>query len=314
MQRPLIVLLPGLFMPVSSWSRETLRNLRQFGDCVTLSLPGHYPQPALQEGQHYDKALVLESIDRQLAEHLEPEQLASRPVVLFGHSTGALTALYYASQRQSIISAVISIGGTVDGREEENVYYWNQLGTRYLGKFGLLLTNFSTSIGTRYASTHRLVMKAAFHNPDKVLADDDFETAMADYIPDLKKFDTSTAGRILRDLYHFDAKAELKRLHRPVWVCAGEEDDFVPERRTRQLVETLPDATLDLIPDTGHLPFVEETQRFFRLMRVFMQQAGLAEWAESQPSLSVKESAGSTASRDRAALRSRTRKFSASGS
>ncbi|GAA3950970.1 alpha/beta hydrolase [Allohahella marinimesophila] len=314
MQKPLIVLLPGLFMPISSWSRETLRHLRQFGDCVPLSLPGHYPEPALQEGQHYDKALVLESIDRQLAEQLEPEQLASRPVVLFGHSTGALTALYYASQRQDLVSAVISIGGTVDGREEENVYYWNQLGTRYLGTLGLKLTNFSTWLGTMNAATHRLVMKAAFHNPHKVLADGDFEAAMPDYFPDLRKFDTSTAGRILRDLYQFDAKPELTRLHLPVWVCAGEEDDFVPERRTRELTDTLPEATLDVIPDTGHLPFVEETERFFRSMRVFMQQVGLGVWAENQPALSVREAIGPVSSRDKAALRSATRKLSASGS
>src|SRR5690606_18083795 len=102
--------------------------------------------------------------------------------------------------------------------------------------------------------------------------------------------------------------------HLPVWVCAGEVDAFVPERRTRELLDTLPQGTLDVIPDTGHLPFIEETERFFRSMRVFMQHAGLEVWADSQPALSPRETVGSASSRDKAILSARTRKLSASGS
>lgn len=95
------------------------------------------------------------------------------------------------------------------------------------------------------------------------------------YYPDLKSFDAGTAGPMLHDLYNFDASKELATLAIPCWITAGEEDAFVPERRTRQLAALIPDAELDFIPNTGHLTFVEDEDRFIQLMAAFMRKAGL---------------------------------------
>lgn len=280
-QRPLFLLMPGLFLPASFWTADLLARLQAFGDCICLSLPGHFPEPSLPADTHYDKTFVLDSIDTQLADNGVPSDGSGRPLILFGHSTGALMSLYYASQRKQLITAVIAIGGTCDGQEEENIYYWNQLATRYLGRLGMTLTNLSARAAKISPGAHKLAMKAAFLHPDRVFSQHDFDQTVDRYFPDLQSFDAATAGPMLHDLYNFDASEELATLTMPCWITAGEEDAFVPERRTRQLAALIPDAELDFIPNAGHLPFVEDEDRFIQLMTAFMRKAGLV--SELQP-------------------------------
>jgi pimeloyl-ACP methyl ester carboxylesterase len=72
--------------------------------------------------------------------------------------------------------------------------------------------------------------------------------------------------------YFHDPKLEL-RLHRvaaPTLLVWGSEDGLVPVAHGHRWAELLPQARLEIVEDSGHLPQVEQTERFLELVRPFL--------------------------------------------
>jgi pimeloyl-ACP methyl ester carboxylesterase len=66
--------------------------------------------------------------------------------------------------------------------------------------------------------------------------------------------------------------SSLRALDRPTLVIHAERDPL-PVTSARELVTNLSRASLSLIPDGGHLPFLETPDHFFTLVETFL--AGL---------------------------------------
>lgn len=60
----------------------------------------------------------------------------------------------------------------------------------------------------------------------------------------------------------FDVESRLHEIHAPTLVITGSEDRVVPPRNAELLAQGIPGAKLDIIPDAGHLVFIEEAERF----------------------------------------------------
>lgn len=70
----------------------------------------------------------------------------------------------------------------------------------------------------------------------------------------------------------FDTQARLHQIHAPTLVITGTEDRVVPPQNAELLAESIPGATLDVIPGAGHLAFIEQAQRFNQDVIAFLRQ------------------------------------------
>lgn len=89
------------------------------------------------------------------------------------------------------------------------------------------------------------------------------------YAPKLVESPTgaAVASRLRREGY--DWRERLRALSRPTLVIHGERDPL-PVAVAASLVQLLPKARLEVIPDAGHMPFWEQPERFFPLVERFL--------------------------------------------
>lgn len=66
-----------------------------------------------------------------------------------------------------------------------------------------------------------------------------------------------------------DVTAVADRLHQPVLLIAGERDEIAPVEEAFALLDRLPDARLDVIPDVGHLVHYETPEAAAHAIRRF---------------------------------------------
>ena len=69
----------------------------------------------------------------------------------------------------------------------------------------------------------------------------------------------------------FDASREIGDLYAPTLVIHGREDRLVPVANAAALAEALPDATLRVFEDAGHLVFIEKAAQVNRQISAFLQ-------------------------------------------
>jgi len=69
-----------------------------------------------------------------------------------------------------------------------------------------------------------------------------------------------------------DALSALAALSIPTLIVAGTEDRFTPRAHARALAAAIPDSALHWIPGTGHLPYLEDPERFAAAVLPFLVQ------------------------------------------
>jgi 3-oxoadipate enol-lactonase len=67
-----------------------------------------------------------------------------------------------------------------------------------------------------------------------------------------------------------DRMALLSSLRLPALVVVGEEDTVAPPEHARQMQRAIPGAELATIPGSGHLPMIEQPERFNAAVRTFL--------------------------------------------
>ncbi|HEX8053129.1 MAG TPA: alpha/beta hydrolase [Thermoleophilaceae bacterium] len=65
--------------------------------------------------------------------------------------------------------------------------------------------------------------------------------------------------------------AALRELRRPALVIWGEDDPYVPSEHAERQREAFPDARVELIPNSGHWPFVDSADRVRELVVPFLR-------------------------------------------
>jgi len=71
----------------------------------------------------------------------------------------------------------------------------------------------------------------------------------------------------------FDYTPELGRVSRPTLVIVGEHDRTTTTRAARVLHEGIPDSELVVVPDVGHMSFVESPETYLSAVRGFLRKA-----------------------------------------
>jgi non-heme chloroperoxidase len=78
-----------------------------------------------------------------------------------------------------------------------------------------------------------------------------------------------TASELERDDFHQDWRDVLPRIAVPTLVVTGAHSKIFPAESIGYLAEHIPGARLEIFPESGHAPFLEEPERFNEALRVF---------------------------------------------
>ena len=69
----------------------------------------------------------------------------------------------------------------------------------------------------------------------------------------------------------YTLEPRLKDIHVPTLVLAGADDFVTPASQVRRLLDGIPNATMTVFEHSGHLPYLEEPELFFRVVRDWMR-------------------------------------------
>ena len=82
-----------------------------------------------------------------------------------------------------------------------------------------------------------------------------------------------TAVRLCWKPYMFDPKlpAILNRVKNPVQIIWGENDSIIPQECGEIFAQSIPNSTLNIIKNCGHMPHIEKTTEFTSIVTSFLE-------------------------------------------
>lgn len=250
---PLLVLLHGFGANVHSW-RDVTTVLSAYGNVLA------YDRPAFGWTQRSVDHLPLDPYTEQ-AGHEILTQLIQRyatdatPVVLFGHSAGGGVATSYVINHPDQIAALVLVAPAVQMRGGERAD---------LGWITAIPQVQRTAIWLfgNFAESGLSLLETSWHDRSKLTPE----------IVELYTRPTEIQGWE-RALWSFAntpraaiTDAQLSALQIPVLVITGDDDRVVATRSSVELADKFPNATLEVITQSGHLPHEETPAEFLQAL------------------------------------------------
>jgi proline iminopeptidase len=187
------------------------------------------------------------------------------PATLLGYSWGGLLAMLYAVRhpgRVGRLALVSPAATTTAGRSEFERRFAERANDPRIAEERRRLA--ASGLRQRDPDAHRqrvfeLAVAPYFHDPVRAR--------------DLTPFRVTgrTQDEVWRSLGDYDLTAELERLSVPALVAHGR-DDPIPLESAEDTARRL-QATLVVFEQSGHVPYVEETERFVAVLDAFLPRA-----------------------------------------
>ena len=188
------------------------------------------------------------------------EALGLDEFALLGHSFGAIIATSHATEFGTAVAYVISGGG--DSSEALDVDVQKSLDA--LGENGKAIAaswEAEKTVETEVQLKQLLRDQMPFHfhgEPPPGYAEETLGS------PEVLRYFANTGYGA------FDYGPKLQDVHKPTLVIVGEYDRTTTPRAARILHEGIPNSELVVIPDAGHMSFVEQTEPYLAAVRRFL--------------------------------------------
>lgn len=182
---------------------------------------------------------------------------------LLGHSFGAIIATHHAIEIGTAAAYVISAGGDSSAGLDADV----EASLAALGD-------------------DEAKIRASWEQEKTVETDEQLRELIRDQMP--FHFhgeppagygeDAASSPEVLRHFANagygdFDYPPSLARVNKPTLVLVGEHDRATTPRAARALHEGIPGSELVVVPDAGHMSFVEQTDAYVAAVRDFLSRA-----------------------------------------
>src|SRR5438132_7153819 len=183
--------------------------------------------------------------------------------VVLGHSFGAIIATYHATELGTAAAYVISGGGDSSAALDADV----AASLEALGDGGKVIAQSwedekTVETDAQFMQLLRDQLPFHFHGePPPGWGD---ETVPSPEV--LRHFAQAGYG-------DFDYGPKLRNVDKPTLVIVGEYDRTTTPRAARVLHEGIRESELHVVPDAGHLSFVEQTDDYLSAVRDFLAQA-----------------------------------------
>jgi pimeloyl-ACP methyl ester carboxylesterase len=259
---PVFLLLHGFAASLYSW-HAVIDQLSQFGTVIAFDRPGFglSEHPITWQGQNPYSSEAQVELVLKLLDHFGVQQ-----AILVGNSAGGTISLQVALEHPERVSALILVDPAI--YNSGGVPQWVKpiLGTPQMRHLGPLISRQILKRG-------RDLIKFAWHNP-ALLPKDMLENYQKPFQVEnwdraLWEFTLASQAKGLND--------RLDELNLPVLVITGDDDRIVPTKHSIRLAREIPNASLVVIDDAGHLPHEEQPQMFMEAVTSYLKKIQLQE-------------------------------------
>ena len=256
--RPPILLIHGLGASWLTWQLNIQPLVEAGYTVIALDLPGH-GDSAKPQGLDYHPEGGAELV------HVFQQALGIPKAILVGNSAGGLIAALVALNHPDAVDRLVLAAPGGLGREVS--WPLRLVSLPLVGELVYLL-----GLIDIYD-----VRKSIFHRPPAVL--DQLWPEMQ-RINDLPGARQAALRGIRSSINIFGQRRErmilsrLEALKTPVLAVWGQEDRIIPAYHASLVRERLPDSLVEIIPDCGHWPHMEQARRFNHLLIQFLADDG----------------------------------------
>lgn len=263
---PALILVPGGPALPLTFYRELLDGLRQSYSVVTYDMQGVWPQPS-EPFPH----TVGETADELIAAVGEARgELGEVPLVILGHSFGAVIALEALCRGVEVDAAVLASGFSSGEMIKRDI------GERVKG----LPAEFHEAYRSLEPSDGEGLMEllTTYWFPRHLVRTDWPDS----YSEALSKMNGAYSAHFLGpnllepsgEILNWDRSGDLASVSLPVKLIFGEHDYFM-RRDIDAMAAALPDSDAAVLPEASHSQWLETPERFYRELSSFFQKRNL---------------------------------------
>lgn len=186
------------------------------------------------------------------------------PVDAVGHSMGGLAVLAYVLARPTRIRRLVLIGTGSGGPAYMKApgALWNRTHPDFWGMVGLAIVQMVIHTRGPERLLNAYIGRRSFHDPRHVEPGD---VRLGDWLA--PREGRTDWHRIARRL---DYRLHLHTIRTPTLVLCGRHDPQFPPACSEELAAAIPHAELVWLADSGHFPYIEEPDVFWRAVARFL--------------------------------------------
>jgi pimeloyl-ACP methyl ester carboxylesterase len=252
---PVFVLLHGFGASLYSW-QPVMEPFSQHGTVISFDRPafGLTERPLSWEGQNPYSPEAQVALVIGLLDHFDVER-----AILVGNSAGGTVAMQVALAYPARVSAFILVDPAVYAGGGAPAWIRPLLGTPQMHHLGPLVARQVQTRGPQ-------LIELAWHDPSK-LSQETIELyqkplQVENWDQALWQFTLASHASGLAD--------RLAEFTLPVLVITGDDDRIVPTEDSIRLAGELPNASLVVIPQAGHVPHEERPDLFMQAVNEFL--------------------------------------------
>ena len=253
-----IVLLHGFGASVFSW-RTVTQDLAKLGHVFAYDRHGFGATPLVERGKQVDPYSLSSQVE--LLEVIIRERANGRPVVVVGHSAGALVATEFVLRHPGIVSALVL----------ESPAVWRK--PPIAPAVSRVLRN------PRFESRAEKLLEGFAKAGMKILTDSFFDQTkltqdiVNGYTAPMSRPEWKLAlWRFMTASQANDVRANLWRIEIPTLIITGDHDKIVKVEDTFKVAERILGHSIYLVPNTGHLAHEEDPADFLRVAKRFIEK------------------------------------------
>ncbi len=278
-EEPAVVLIHGVLASVNFWRDCVPPGFKEGRAWYSLSLPAHHPSvvprdfsPAQVDAQWFSRVMggALDAL------------LHGRQAIVVGHSTGGFSALNLAVHQARNVIGVVSVAGFHAGKwsgVEGQLLWLAGLGgwAKYPFYACILAARSSHFVQRLFASLLAYDRKAYRSNP--------LSGRMLDNIrPDTSQQDPAALFPLFNGISRIDIGHRLLEIRIPCYVLAGSHDPVVPASQSIVIAGKVPAAKMVVFRDVGHMPFIEDTDAWFKALEAALNDIARSHGGGAQAS------------------------------